>query len=93
MANLGDMKMKNIVIIFSLILSSGICFAAQQKGCSTGFACPLDKLRAQEQLLQQQRLVDEIKQNNEKTMFKMNNFDGYKKEYNDFFLYTKPKQN
>lgn len=92
MANLGDMKMKNIIIILSLILSSGVCFASQPQSCSTGFACPLDKLRAQEQLVQQQKLVDEIKQNNEKTMFKMNNYEGQKKEYNDIFLFTRPKK-
>ncbi len=83
--------MKNIIMILSLIFLSGVC-SAKEQSCSTGFACPLDKLRAQEQLIQQQKLVDEIKKNNEQKMFKMN-IESQKKEYNDLFLYTKPDRN
>jgi len=86
--------MKNKIIIVFLIFLSAVSYASSQS-CSTGFACPLDKLRAQEQLLQQQKLVDDIKKNNQQKMFKENKFEAQngKKDLDGFFVFTKSKQN
>ena len=93
MTNLGGMKMKNNILISLLIFLTSLAYA-EPKSCSTGFACPLDKLRTQEQLMQQQKLVDDIRKNNQQKMFKENKFEALngKKNLNDFFVFTKSEQ-
>lgn len=82
--------MKNLILVLILILSINISFA-EKNTCETGYACSIDKLRAQQELEEQKKLNKDEKGKGQESSNSNLEREIPFKEYKDIFIFTRPK--
>lgn len=82
--------MKNLILVLILILSINISFA-EKNTCETGYACSIDKLRVQEQELEQKKKLNKEEGKGRKSLNDKLEREIPFKEYKDIFIFTRPK--